>query len=281
MSVDLLLITWNRSYYLEKMITHLLSSEEDFNIYWWDNASTDKTRDIFNSTIDQRIKLKYSSDTNVGQKIPTYWFFENAKSKLIGKIDDDIIFPNDWVARLSMAVNSVPNVGMLGGWVFLQSEWSANQAEKKKIEINGVKILRRLSIQGHSFLGYKSVLKNYLNDSNLGFPIDQNRMSIDGYINGTLIPPIFLENMDDPRSEHFVMPALERIEQLPFTYRKFNFQNITEYSDWIHQDSIACLASSYLRSLKKFKINADISFSGKFFRKIIQIDERLANLYWK
>lgn len=281
MSVDLLLITWNRFHYLEKTLNHLLSSTEDFNIYWWDNGSTDGTRDMFHSTNDPRIIKKYASDRNVGQKIPTYWFFEHAVSRLVGKIDDDIILPHNWLGRLSEAIESIPNAGMLGGWVFLEEEWNEIKADKLKVEVCGVKILPRLSIQGHSFLGYRAVLKNYLNESALGFPIDQNQMTLDGYINGTLVPPIFLENMDDPRSINFVMPAKVGVDQLPFTYRKFKFKDLNEYAEWIRKDAITCLDRPYSRSVKILKIQRDKTLVGKIMSRLVGLNERMADIYWR
>jgi len=280
MAVDLLLITWNRSHYLDKMLPVLLSNPENFNIYWWDNGSVGRTRELFDTTADPRIKKKYASPKNVGQLEPTKWFLRESESDIVGKIDDDILMPDGWIGRLVEVIESDTSFGMVGGWVFREGEWDQALADKNSCSINKIKILRCVGIQGHTFLCRKNLLIKYGNESTLGLPVDQPLMTIDGIVNGYLIPPIFLENMDDPRSQHY----MHRVDggfspDSAFTARKFGFKSIHEYSAWIADDAKKKLELPFDLALKMVILNRDRSIFARIIRRLFKFHPIFLTFY--
>lgn len=204
--VDLLLITWNRRGYVEKTLENLLASDADFRLHCWDNNSQDGVADIIASLDDPRVVKKNFATENVKQRTPTLWFFEQAKNDLIGKIDDDILLPDGWISKIAPIVRNNDNAGMLGCWIFMEDDWDESLARHKFVTLKEHEVFQNMWIAGQSFLARKEVLLRYIQPKNvgLGFPIDQYRMTRDGFINGFPLPIIYAHNMDDPRSVHYL-----------------------------------------------------------------------------
>ena len=271
MAPDLLLITWNRRHYLERTIRQLLDDSSDFRLYCWDNGSQDGTQDIIASLDDPRIVAKRMEPENVGQAPACYWFFDEAKSDVIGKVDDDILLPAGWTARLEPMLRKHPEFGMLGGWVFLPEEWNEQKAEQNIVQVGDFRVLQRLTVQGHSFLCRKSYLQKYVTrDRSHGLPIDRRQMSIDGLISGFPVPPIFLHNMDDPRSEHYAYKDEIAIDgQAALTARVRGFQCHEDYAAWIAEDARQTLEVPFEERLKKAILGRDPTLKGRIKRKIV------------
>jgi glycosyltransferase involved in cell wall biosynthesis len=267
---DLLLITWNRKHYLEKTIEHLLKQDQDFRLYCWDNASADGTGDIINSINDPRVVKKVFSKENVKQREPCLWFLENAKSDVVGKIDDDILLPDDWINTLLPLIRSNPNYGMLACWIFMESDWDENLAKHKIKDIDGQRIFHTSWVAGQSFLAKKEVLKKYITNDGYGFPIDQMKMTIDGYINGYPLPLMFAHNMDEPRSPSY-FDSKGFGEHGALTARVRGFKTNAEYANWIAQDARNQLTYSLAKQLSDYHQRLNPSLRLKIKRKILSI----------
>ena len=89
----------------------------------------------------------------------------------------------------------------------MEEDWDEQLGMRNIVEIGGVRVLRTLSRAGQSFLARVEYLKEYVMPpgEGHGFPVSQTRMTLDGFVNGVLVPPLFAHNMDDPRSEHCLM----------------------------------------------------------------------------
>lgn len=234
---ELILITWNRHHYLQKTLETLLADPTDFRLYCWDNASGDETRDLIADLKDDRIVEKHFHAENVNQVEPCRWFFDKAKSRYVGKIDDDIIYPHGWTAQLVEALGQSDRFGMIGCWNFMESDWDAEAAKLNTINISGVNILRTVTLGGCSFIATRELIKQYVTiDQAYGLPINRLKMTLDGHVSGYILPVIMAHHMDDPRSpycKHYSDDG--RMSSL--TARVRGFDTIEAYSAWIAQDA--------------------------------------------
>lgn len=109
MVVSILIATYNRFKYSSKYIPLLLDSIGDIEheVLIWDNGSTDGTLDwLFEQQrIYPNIKI-FFSDTNLGVTAFNQ-LAKEATGKYILKIDDDVIVPQNFAARLVDAFEAV------------------------------------------------------------------------------------------------------------------------------------------------------------------------------
>lgn len=236
-SVDLLLITRNRPHYLKRTLTQLFQDDSDFRIYWWDNGSDPELVEWVQSLDEPRIVMSHQATENIGQLEPTYWFLEHAESDVAGKIDDDILLPQGWTQTLAEIVRSNPQAGMLASWIFMPKDYRDKWAQRYAIKLGDHKVLRNVAVQGQSCLARTELLRRYADNYRGGFPIDQVKMTADGYINGFPLPIQFGHNMDDPRSEYYVPATTEFGSPSSFTAHKLCFPTIERYVEWIEADA--------------------------------------------
>lgn len=269
--VDLLLISWNRRKYLEKTLENLLADPTEFRLYCWDNASEDGSSDIIASLDDPRIVKKHFSKENVRQRAPTLWFFDQAKSDLVGKIDDDILLPHGWSERIAPIVRGNQEIGMLGCWIYLEEDWDAELAKHKIIKVGKDAVFQNMWIAGQSFLARLDYVKKYIQPENTGygFPIDQYQMTENGLINGYPLPILFAHNMDDPRSEFYIESKNGKLGlHSALTARMRKFENSEEYGQWIAADARNVLIDPVNTQVKRARLNRDQSLIGKVRRRV-------------
>ena len=266
---DLLLITWNRLEYAEKTITNLLEDPADFRLYCWDNASVDGTADLISSLEDTRICEKHFHKANVKQQEPCRWFFNRAKSDLVGKIDDDILLPHGWIERIAPMLRAESQYGMLGCWNFMESDWDDWLAELNTVQTKCGPVFRMTTLGGCSFLMRKELALKYLIPAKdmLGhsIPIDRPKMALDGWISGIPRPPLFAHHMDDPRSE-FCVKEDEKGRISALTGRSLGFQAVDDYAAWIAEDARQRLTLPFSKQLWELRIK----YAKNIFWKIRQ-----------
>jgi len=235
---DLLLITHNRLGYVRKSVPRLLESPHDFRVYWWDNASTDGTVDFIESLDDPRLVVKRHASENVCQYEPTIWFLERSRSQVIGKVDDDVLLPTGWCGQLESMVRADSRFGLLGCWIFMPDDWVTRWALRRARKIAGFSVLRNVGVQGQSCVIRKELMKAFLKPDENGFPVDQVKMSAEGFVNGFPVPPLFAHNMDDPRSPHYI-PGTPDEARAPtgLTAVRLGFKTGDEYAKWIAADA--------------------------------------------
>jgi len=247
-TVDILLITWNRKEYVEKTLNHLLSDNSTFNLYCWDNGSTDGTSELVASYKDARIKKVYQSKSNVMQAEPTRWFLKYCTSEVIGKIDDDTLAPHGWIDKILPLVSHYKNIGMIGCWTFLPEDYERNKesADKKVIHIDNHSILQNFWIGGTAFLMRKELALKYLDKGDgTAFPVKRGEMSIDGCISGWYFPLLVADHMDDPRSINCMVRDGDDGEPIALTAKVRGFKTQSEFLEWIKIDADNILTTSF------------------------------------
>ena len=271
MTVDILMITWNRFDYAKRTIDNLLSTNDDFHLYWWDNGSVDGVAEYISGLDDERIVLKHRSDSNVMQAIPTRWFLEQSRAAIIGKLDDDTLVPDGWIKTISAAIQQHNKLGMVGCWTFWPEDFERNvgPAQKKIKTFGAHRILTNIGIGGTAFLMQKKLgLKYLVKDHNgTAFPIDRERMSAGGYCSGWYFPLIWAEHMDDPRSEYCSMPDYLNGNSVALSARVRQFSTKHEFKNWIASDADNILNAGTSSQIWDFKKSNNLIYRAA--RKII------------
>ncbi len=269
--VDLLLITWNRRHYVEKTLENLLKSDANFRLYCWDNNSEDGTAEIIAALDDPRVVKKHFSKDNVKQREPSLWFFGQAQSDVVGKIDDDILFPPGWIETIAPLIRSNKQFGLLSCWNYMENDWNENLAKEKIINLGGDRFFQNTWVGGTSFLARLENLMPYIhkNPNAPGFPIDQYLMTQSGLINGYPLPLMFAHHMDDPRSEHYIADKTGSIAATgSATARRLGFESSEMYGQWIANDAKKTLEEPIREQLKQWRIDNDTSTLGRVRRKL-------------
>lgn len=116
MKFSFVILTWNRAIFLEKCITALLESIQDFSeteIVIVDNGSTDDTETILSKYVkDKRFNIKRLK-RNLGLRSYKK-LFNIAKGEYIVIVDDDVLaFPKDIQNIFTSYMTSFPDYGFL------------------------------------------------------------------------------------------------------------------------------------------------------------------------
>lgn len=271
MSVDLLMITWNRFEYAKRTIDTLLSTSDEFRLFWWDNGSEDGVREYIDQLHDPRIYMKHKNDDNDRQAIPTRWFLAHSSSSIIGKLDDDTLVPDGWIKTIASAVESDDKTGMVGCWTFWPEDFdrNANRAIAKVRQLGKHQLLWNISIGGTAFLVKRDLALRYLvkdHDGN-AFPIDREKMSVDGYLSGWYYPLILCEHMDDPRSAHCLSGRGDGKDVTALSARVRGFKANSEFLSWIKNDADEILKTSTHVQIIKHRLRYSV-FGRGFFKAI-------------
>lgn len=250
---SILLISWNRSEYIERVLPHLLADPADFRLYLWDNGSDEPVRDLIATVKDDRIALRRLNAGNAGQKEPWFWFMENAKGDIAGKLDDDILGDRGWMTRLSHLLVKEPQFGTLGGWIYLPSDWDERRAAHKVRRVGEVDIFQNLWVAGCMMLARTERLRRYSNPDFVGTPISQYAFHRAGYVNGYPLPLVTGENLDDPRNPACRMNRPGGWDQYAaYTARRIGMTSPEEYGRWIAQDALNVLDVPVDKQLRRF-----------------------------
>lgn len=265
----LLLISWNRRDYVQKTIVRLFNNSEDFQLFWWDNGSSDGVEVLCRETTDPRLVARHLHQSNIGQTDPVRWFLDRTSAKLGGKIDDDILLPDGWLGELAAAFAG-QNIGMIGGWPFPKEDWIIPELNTNVEVVGETKVLRCTAIQGHSFLAYTETLRKYFSPPHShGLPIDRQKMTVDGLISGHVVPPVFCHNMDDPRSPH-CLHTKDSIDPTTgaLTARKMGFRSVNEFVAFLKADARARQTVPFGKQMTALRLDQDTSKFGRLRRRI-------------
>jgi glycosyltransferase involved in cell wall biosynthesis len=235
MNITLVVPTHNRLHYTIKTLNRLLEDpKEEFELYLWDNASTDETPEYLKEIKDPRIREVILSKKNVGQTGAMNYCWGKSKAELVGKLDNDCLVTPGWTRILAEAHRDIERLGAIACWHFRKDDFDEQVARKAgKIQyFNGHFILRHPWVCGSGFIMKRSTYIKYgvwESGPNVGTTSYFLRMALGGEINGWYYPFIFQEHMDDPKSECTVIRRDEDIHKwyhVTYTLRVNNIRNM-------------------------------------------------------
>lgn len=210
-TVEIIMITHNRLEYTKKALAALQKQTYPFKLTIWDNASDDETvkflRSLSFGVSEKDFKVVFS-DKNLGLSEVTNKLFSESREDLVGKVDNDVIVPPDWLERCVKAHEAYENFGFVGGFHFFPED-----IENLKPHIdtyNGFDIWLKGHIGGCSFV----IKRKDFVEIGLIETSDQILMGLSGYqhifekkgkINGYLWnPPIWVDHFEDARSQNHI-----------------------------------------------------------------------------
>ena len=212
MKIDLVFITYNRLDYTKLSLASVLADPtEEFALTIWDNASTDGTVEYLKKEAnDPRIVEMVFSRENVGQTVAVNAIWGKSKADLLGKLDNDCLVKPGWTRTLAKSHQDIAELGVVACWHFLPEDFNYKRAKHKIQTFNGHQILRHPWTCGTGLLIKRETFEKFGPLESSGTTSYWLRMALKGYINGFYFPLIYVEHMDDPRSQH------NRLKSMPF-----------------------------------------------------------------
>jgi hypothetical protein len=273
------MVSWNRREYFERTIRHLLHDPSNFKLFMWDNGSADGVRDIIQGIHDERIVRKHFSAENVGQSSPWHWFLQECDGEIAGKLDDDIIGEAGWMTRFASMITDHAELGVLGAWVYLKSEWDEALAEHKIINIGTQRIFQNGWVPGGIFLGRKELLRKHspYDSTQWGIPLRQMDITRSGTIVGYPLPMSFADHLDDPRSPYCRMTRPGSWDEFAaYSARMRKFSGPEEYGSWIAADARETLEIPVSEQIRRAYPTLAERTKAKLGQKIHKLRGRLS-----
>ena len=190
MNVAIVLVTYNRLEYTKKSIPRLLEDPgEKFDLYLWDNASTDGTQEYLQNLKDPRIVETICSKDNQGQTAAMNYVWSKTKAELISKLDNDCLVTPGWTRILSEAHKDIKNLGAVACWHYPIEEFNESAVRKAgKIQTFGNhQIFRHPWVCGSAFIMKRRSFQKYglwKKGRNIASTYYFLKMALAGEING-------------------------------------------------------------------------------------------------
>lgn len=209
-TVEIIYVTHDRLYYTKKTLPVMIENAgHPFKLTIVDNNSQDGTVEYLKQYENHPyIKAIIYNKENRGLSSVTNDFWKNADCDYVGKVDNDTLLPKDWLKNLLeiQEKNSHLKMGVIGGIAFRPEDVPLTFV-KEKLIINS-SVVRMMHIGGCCYIVRKSVIdtKGFLGDTDKkihGWTRYQCELTTAGYINGYTWPLMYVDHMDDPRSDHF------------------------------------------------------------------------------
>ncbi len=107
-TIPILMITWNRFEYTKKAIKAIQRFTENYQLFIWDNGSSDGTEDFLRSLKSKKIKVHFEK-SNKGLIPPMNYFLNEYRNyRYIAKVDNDTIVSPGWLEKLKEVMEEFP-----------------------------------------------------------------------------------------------------------------------------------------------------------------------------
>jgi len=240
MQVALVVPTHSRLEYTKKMLLRLLEDpNEEFDLYLWDNASTDETPEYLKDEVkDPRIVEVVLSKENVGQTGAMNYVWGKTKAELVGKVDNDCLVPPGWTRTLAQAHKDIPNLGVVACWHFFPDDFDYKRAKHKIQAFNEHHLFRHPWVGGTGFLLKRKTFLEmgpWREGSTVGTTYYFLKMALAGYTNGWYYPLLHQEHMDDPVSKHSMLKsdkAITSLYDITYTLRNQQIKTMQKRMAW-------------------------------------------------
>jgi glycosyltransferase involved in cell wall biosynthesis len=236
MSIDILMITYNRPEYTRLSLTRLLETCDDSMRVWlWHNGTHEETLDFVHSfTEHPRVAHFHHSTTNERLRVPTNWLWEQAQGQYVSRVDDDCLVADGWAQKLREAHEDFSGFGVLGSWRYPDEDFLPELAERKIKEFpGGHRILQNFWVQGSGYLMKRRCIEEHgLLGEAESFSQYCMKLALADYVNGWYFPFIREEHMDDPRSPYTLLKTdADLVERLPLSARNMGAATLKQWTE--------------------------------------------------
>jgi len=235
MNICIVLVAHNRLEYTRKALSRLLQDpNEEFELYLWDNASSDETGEYLADGVqDPRIVEVILSKQNVGQTGAMNHVWNKTKAELVGKVDNDCLVTSGWTRTFAGAHKDIARLGAVACWHYPSDEFDENAARKAgKIQRFGQhQLLRHPYVCGSGFIMKRKTYRKYglwEPGPDIGTTYYFLKMALGGEINGWYYPFVLQEHMDDPKSTHCLLTDDEAVMRMYDTTYTLRVQKIKD-----------------------------------------------------
>ena len=240
MNIAIVFVTHNRVKYTRKAIKQLLDDPtEQFDLYLWDNASTDETPEYLKDAIkDPRIVEVVLSKENVGQTGAMNYVWAKTKAELVGKVDNDCLVAPGWTRIFAKAHEDIEKLGAVACWHFFPDDFDYELAKHKIQRFGNHQIFRHPWVGGTGFLMKRKTFLEigpWSQGPNVGTTYYFFHMALGGYVNGWYYPLVYQEHMDDPVSKHSMLKddeAINSFYHITFTLRSHEIKTMGKRMAW-------------------------------------------------
>lgn len=204
MSIDILMITYDRPDYTKLTLSSLLDTCDDTMRVWlWHNGQDARTLAVTKSFTDHpRVSRFHHSPTNQRLRAATNWLWGDSEADYLAKVDDDCIVSTGWAQTLRRAHEDNQRFGVIGTWRFYEEDFVPTLANRKIAGFaGGHQLMQNPWVQGSGYLLKRACLGDIgLLREGESFTQWCIRLAARGWINGWYYPFIHEEHLDDPRS---------------------------------------------------------------------------------
>ena len=163
------------------------------------------------------IKKIIFNKSNKGLVGPTKAFWRSSTSEYVGKIDNDILVPANFIKILVDAHEKINNLGVVGFCHFRLEDINSFRLKDKIISLSNINIRQQPWIGGNYIMkktvtkkypGYNQSWKKFKKRKLYGFNKYQNKLTNFGLINGYIANEnkelFFWDHLDDPRNKYYM-----------------------------------------------------------------------------
>ncbi|MEQ8845215.1 MAG: glycosyltransferase [Phycisphaerales bacterium] len=201
------MITYNRAGYVRLSLPRLLETcRPDDRVWVWHNGTHQETIDAVREHEGHpNIAQVHFSNENLKLREPTNWFWAQAGAPFLGKVDDDCLMPDGWIDRLIEIHNDSEQAGILSCWPFLAQDLQDDLVARKMVRLGGHAVMANPWVGGAGYIMKRQCQERCgpLGETE-GFTTYCMRVCRAGWAVGWPMPPLVMDHMDDPRSQHTV-----------------------------------------------------------------------------
>lgn len=227
MSTCLVVITHNRLPYTQKCLESVLADDKSqFELYIWDNASTDGTQHYLRSVRDPRLKDVVLCEENLGQTVAMNRIWSRTHNEFVAKLDNDCLVSPGWLEVLTKAHRDVKEFGVLACWHFRPEDFDPRVAGHKIREVGGHRIFQHPFVCGSGFVMKRKTFEKMgawpEGSPDIGTTDYFLSIAAAGYVNGWYYPFILQHHMDDPLSPYCWYhddDSLRKVQSITYTLR--------------------------------------------------------------
>jgi glycosyltransferase involved in cell wall biosynthesis len=242
-TVDVLMITYNRAAYARLSLDRLLECADDTTRVWlWHNGDDAETLEVVRERCDHpAVHRFHHSAENVGLREPTNWLWAHAEGEFVSKVDDDCLVEPGWADRLAQAHRDFEGFGVIGSWRYPDEDFRPDLAARKIATFpGGHQVLQNLWVQGSGYL-VRRELVDRLGPLQPGQTFTQfcKRLAVGGLVNGWYFPFIREEHMDDPRSPHSCLRSDADLERwLPLSAKRNGIDSLQAWEAQLRRSAL-------------------------------------------